>query len=188
MSTTDAVTAKVIANGPKATTTKPKPPRATASEKFSANDTSLRTGAKKDATKAKPAAKPPRFDPNISAAVAYARTELHSHKPGLDGRRAPASSAGDHIAVRAHIASVIEGPVTSEKVLALVGLSFPKLCEVAKFSPGTADDLKKLKGLGAAFAKDRNASWRQGRWLAGVVASYVRELRAAEADAKKAAK
>lgn len=130
--------------------------------------------------------KAPRFPIEIASAVKWARTELHGKNPRLKKDARPgAASAGDHIAVRAHIGKTVDGPVTAEKVLALTGLTFPRLCEVAKFAPGTDEDLRKLQSLGKTFAKDKNASWRSGRYLAGITAAYVRELRAAKTSTKK---
>jgi hypothetical protein len=36
-------------------------------------------------------------------------------------------------------------------------------------APGTADDLKKLKTLGAAFFEGQERSWRTGRFLSGII-------------------
>lgn len=129
--------------------------------------------------------KVPRFEDRITEAMRYARHELHAHRPGLkEGQRPAASSGGDHVAVRAKVEELVGEPVTADKVLKLTGLTLPKIERVARFDPDSTEDMKALRILGSEFKEDKNAAWRQGRYLAGIVAAYVVELRAAEKAAK----
>jgi hypothetical protein len=163
------------------TATRTRRSRKSSADALAANESNgVGKGAKPAAKNTEP--KEPRFPAAISAAVKCARTEMHAKKPGLGDKRAPAASAGDHIAVRAVIADLIDGTPTADKVLATTGLSFPKLRAVAEFQTGTDDDLKTLREsrLGGESAKfDTNRAWRTGRFLAGIAAAYVIELRAA---------
>jgi hypothetical protein len=129
------------------------------------------------------------LDPTIVAAVKYARMELHAQRPNRKpDTHIGAASAGDHIAARDRITEMVDGQPTPEKVLAPTGMTFPRLVAVARFAPDSADDLKTLGELGKAFAKDKNASWRPGRYLAGIVAAWVVQLRADAKPAKTAEK
>ena len=83
---------------------------------------------------------------------------------------------------------MVDGDPTPEKILALTGLTLPKLRAVAEWSASSGDDLATLRKLGVTFKDDANSAWRMGRHLAAIIVAWVLELRAKEAAAKKAAK
>jgi hypothetical protein len=132
--------------------------------------------------KPKPEPKPPKFPVEVSAAVKFARMDLHGKNPALKADQRPAAaSAGDHIAVREVIARIAEGD-TEDAILSVTGLTYPKFVKVAQFAPDTADDLKTLREspLGVECAKfETNKAWRTGRYLAGIVAAMVHQMREA---------
>jgi hypothetical protein len=187
------VTERVLKDMPKST---PRRKKSSAEKLADSESKGVGTGTKTAKPKAPP--KPPRFPDSISAAVKYARFELHSKNPSLkDGQRPSAASAGDHIAVRKAITEMLEHPtsederdiaadaITPKDLLRVSGVPTEKrLRAVAEFAPNTAEDLKALRPLGRTFAKQPNSAWRQGRYLAGIMAAWMVELRASAKAAK----
>jgi hypothetical protein len=137
--------------------------------------------------KAKPA-KPPRFDPSISAAVRLVRKEMHSMKPNRKpDAHVGAASGGDHIRVREVVTEQVGEPLTVPKILAVSGIkSVAALRRIAEFDPG--EDLTPLRELGKAFRDDKNKAWRTGRYLAGILAAWAIQITETERAAKKAEK
>ena len=144
-------------------------------------------GVAQGVTPKKAEKKAPKWDASIVSAVRYARMELHARRPGQkDGVRPAASSAGDHIHVRQVVSEMVGAPVTVEKIVKASGVgSLAALRRVAEFDASSGDDLVKLRTLGKRFAKDRNASWRTGRYLSGILVAWAEEIRAASKPPKK---
>ena len=153
-------------------------------EKLADADSAVVASGEKKST----AKSPPRFAPELVAAVKFARFTLHGRNPSLKkDQRPPAASAGDHAAIRARVSGMIEGPVTPQAIVKFSGVgSLAALRRVAEFAPESKDDLAKLKSLGSAFSKDTNKSWRQGRFLAGVLVAWSVELSASKPKAARA--
>lgn len=115
-----------------------------------------------------------KYTPEIRGAVKFARS-LHAKNPALEGQRAGAASAGQHVRVRARVTELIDGPVTPDAIVRLAGVRSQKaLAEIASYSTGK-EALVALRPLSKGeFGDD---AWCQGRYLAGILAAWIAELR-----------
>jgi hypothetical protein len=176
----DAVTEKILADVPKATTTA----TATAKLKSAAKKAARKPTAAqpKPAAKAKPkptkkaAAKKSRYPEWVKPAVAASR-HLSGMKDGeLGDTTLNYAGPRQHIRARKEITAMIEGDVTAAALLKVTGMKSVKaLTEVATWT-APRDSMKPMRPLASKFRDD---SWLGARYLAAVVVVWINEVKRA---------